>query len=431
MSMVEFENYLRSNGPLSAGDICRRFNISQPTFSRIIRSMRHQLVIGGKARSTRYAISRDIAGVGSIVPLYKIDEDGGSSRAVDMHAIWPKGFYLKSDWFEDLPYFLADLRPNGFLGHLIPLRHPDLSVPADIRLWNADHCLAYLARFETDGIGDLIVGDDAFRKYLSLIKDPPASIAPNERSHLYPKMADDVLAHGPAGSSAGGEQPKFLTSVGPSSTSMIVKFSPPVKDDVSRRHADLLVCEHISHGVLKEHGIDSPRSEIILGGDRFFLEIERFDRVGARGRRGVISLEALAMQFSGTLGRWSDVARGLLQREIIDTEAHHTICWLEAYGTLIANTDMHCGNISFHTRNMAPVRVAPVYDMLPMLYFPSYGQIISKNFEPLPSIMAGTSEWKEVRSAAEDFWVKVSVHTNISDGFRIIARDNAAKIKAL
>lgn len=92
---------------------------------------------------------------------------------------------------------------------------------------------------------------------------------------------------------------------------------------------------------------------------------------------------------------------------------------------------MHCRNISFHTQEAKPVRMAPVYDMLPMLYFPSHGQIVNRPFEPLPSAPSGTGGWQEACAAAEEFWARVSAHTNISDDFKSVARENVSKIKAL
>ncbi|MDQ8208272.1 HipA domain-containing protein [Coraliomargarita sp. SDUM461003] len=52
-------------------------------------------------------------------------------------------------------------------------------------------------------------------------------------------------------------------------------------------------------------------------------------------------------------------------------------------GELIANTDMHWGNLSFFLPEQSPYPLAPVYDMLPMRFRPSStGEVIERTFEP-------------------------------------------------
>lgn len=425
MSLNDLKAFLQDNGPASAADACRALGISQPTFSRLIRAMRRDIVIGGEARATRYALRRVIPDVEPVIPITEINEQGEAFSLADLHPVWPRGFYLqrkdKSEWFDDLPFFLDDLRPNGFLGRLVPLRHPDLANPADIRLWNADHVLAYLTRFEPDGIGNLIVGSESLRRHLS------SGVFPKK---TYPKMADDVLQHGPAGSSAGGEQPKFLTVREPGNVPVLVKFSPPINDGISRRMADLLVCEHIAHRILASSGFAAPRSRLVKGGGRFFLEIERFDRIGS-GRRGLITLGALDAQFAGRLGSWSETARALLQEGIIDEAARSGIVWLDCFGALIADTDRHPGNLSFLTEKLRPTGLAPAYDRLPMLYFPRHGQLIEQNFAPVLPSGASAEGWKTALIAAKKFWRAVSGHPHISADFKKIARQNAERLTGI
>ncbi|TVP80016.1 MAG: hypothetical protein EA353_04940 [Puniceicoccaceae bacterium] len=44
---------------------------------------------------------------------------------------------------------------------------------------------------------------------------------------------------------------------------------------------------------------------------------------------------------------------------------------VERFGELIANTDMHFGNLSYFLPDEAPYPLAPVYDMLPMQFPPA------------------------------------------------------------
>ena len=55
------------------------------------------------------------------------------------------------------------------------------------------------------------------------------------------------------------------------------------------------------------------------------------------------------------------------------------------FGQLIANEDMHEGNLSFQPALPGEVglRLAPVYDMLPMMYAPARGvEIAPREFTP-------------------------------------------------
>lgn len=433
----ELKRYLKMAGPSSAEEISGHLGISQPVFSRLAVRAGGNLSIAGRARSTRYALRREISDVGFSTPIYEILENGESTHFATLHGIWPKGFYLEAGgkktrelFFDDLPYFLEDLRPSGFLGRLIPRRHPELHVPDDVRLWLADHCLKYLVRFGANLIGSFIIGDEAFKLHLSSAKVPPDLVPIGGRPVVYAKMADDVLVLGPAGSSAGGEQPKFLATRGPERTPVLVKFSPPVRDKISERMADLLVCEHIAHGVLEKHGFAAAKSALLTGNGRTFLEIERFDRVGAAGRRGLISLGALVSQFTGAFGSWSEMSLELVRRKIIDEQIHGTIRELELFGRFIANTDMHMANLSFFMKGTDVQGLAPAYDILPMMYTPQHAQLVDRTFEsPLP-MPADSVIRPRALSAAKDFWNRVRTHEQVSAGFKSIARSNAKKIGA-
>lgn len=435
---AELERYLQGAGPSSSEEISQRLGISQPAFSRLISRAGPDLLILGKARKTRYAWRREIPDVGFSAPVYEVLENGKPVHFATLHSIWPKGFYLESKeknvggiFFEDLPYFLEDLRPSGFLGRLIPRRHPELQFPDDVRLWSADHCLRYLVRFGSNLVGDFIVGDAAFELHLASIKNSPDLVSLDDRPTAYAKMADDVLIFGPAGSSAGGEQPKFLATTGDKHTQVIVKFSPPVKDEISERMADLLVCEHIAHGVLKKHGFAAVKSELLTGSGRTFLEIERFDRAESAGRRGLISLGALASQFTGSFGSWSAISMELVRRRIINESVHTVIRELELFGKLIANTDMHSANLSFFMKGTEIQGLAPAYDMLPMMYAPQHAQLIERPFVlPLP-MPTDSHIWPRALSAAKDFWDRVRSWERISAGFRSIARLNLEKIASV
>jgi hypothetical protein len=98
-----------------------------------------------------------------------------------------------------------------------------------------------------------------------------------------------------------------------------------------------------------------------------FLEIERFDRHGAHGRSALCSWAAVNNAWFGLSGRpWSEGAARLLERGLIANETRDAITRLWHFGQLIGNTDMHDSNLSF-VPGEPGLRLAPVYDMLPML----------------------------------------------------------------
>ena len=65
---------------------------------------------------------------------------------------------------------------------------------------------------------------------------------------------------------------------------------------------------------------------------------------------------------------WSDMARTLNRKGVIDAK---TVVLIEdgfRYGELIRNVDMHAGNLSFMLTDTFPLQLAPFYDMLPCAY---------------------------------------------------------------
>ncbi|MBL7685642.1 MAG: HipA domain-containing protein, partial [Deltaproteobacteria bacterium] len=161
---------------------------------------------------------------------------------------------------------------------------------------------------------------------------------------------------------------------------------------------------------------------------------ERFDRVSIgrkEGRKGVLSLEALVNEFVEEARSWSDAAVKLFKQKIISDEMVTQICKLELFGRFIGNTDMHFGNLSFFSEGEKILGIAPVYDMLPMLYAPQGHQIIERNFDPKILSHAELLIAKEMFPLAVGFWGKISEHTQISKSFRMIAKENLQKVENL
>lgn len=440
LQKLKFALYSTTNS--SAKELSAKLGFSQPKISRLLSSFKNEVLVVGKSKNTRYSFLRKINLTTdttiSEFPLFIINQNGTSIHVANLFAVMPKGFYIESkipeinsDFYPDIPYFLDDLRPNGFLGRLIPLKNPGLDFPTDIRLWTSDACIRYWSTLGSDMVGNFIIGEKAFNKFSEITSDIPV----NKKKQLYPKIAKDTLTYGTAGSSAGGEQAKFLITTTSQNNRticavqpLLVKFSPEGGSELAVRIKDLLIAEHLSLQTLKNSGKSAPSTNIVTFASRIFLESERFDRDSKLGgRAGVISLAAVDLNFQGLLGsNWREISAGLLKKKIISQEFHAEIVWRYYYGLLIANNDMHAYNLSFRSYGEKLLGLAPIYDMLPMQFFPKGNEII-KGKDLLasykkPTLLPNDKQyWEPALETAKKFWNRVSKDKRISEEFKRVA----------
>lgn len=187
------------------------------------------------------------------------------------------------------------------------------------------------------------------------------------------------------------------------------------------------MCEHLALNALADHlHLPAARSHIHQAGGRTFLEVERFDRHGAHGRSPVCSWAALNGAFFGLGGKpWTMAALALRDRGFLDEAGRESIELLWHFGQLIANSDMHEGNLSF----LPGLRMAPAYDMLPMLYAPVRGvELPQRQFEPDLPLPAERPRWLAAAGAAQHFWHGASQDSRISTQFRMRCARNARKV---
>lgn len=79
-----------------------------------------------------------------------------------------------------------------------------------------------------------------------------------------------------------------------------------------------------------------------------------------------------------------------------------------------------------------PYRLAPLYDMLPMLYAPgAQGDLGEPTFAPRPPVFEVEEVWGDAASAAQEFWGRASTEAGISKSFRSIARNNRAVVSRM
>ncbi|MFA7242010.1 MAG: type II toxin-antitoxin system HipA family toxin YjjJ [Sulfuricellaceae bacterium] len=418
---------LRS-GPLSAADLYQRLGVSQPTLSRWARGCGATILRLGQARQSRYFRRREIGGV-SRYALYRVTQAGLLEQWGMLNPVMAQGYVVEHptqprlEYFEGLPWYMQDMRPQGFLGRAFARRHAArLGLPEEVNLWSDDQTLRALAALGDDCVGDLLVGEEAASAFLA--QPAPAALAPLLRPSAYPRLAALALAGETAGSSAGGEQPKFTANVlhNGAAAPVLVKFSAPDDNAGSARWRSLLVCEHLALQILGEAGLPVSRSELVMAGNQVFLELQRFDRIGARGRIGIVSLKSLDDAFVGLTANWPRTTETLLRGKHITAAAHDQTQRLYAFGALIGNSDMHFGNLSFLHDGVRPLSLAPAYDMLPMHFAPRSSGHIPTDLPPLnlktdPPLPV----WRAMLPLAHDYWQRVADHPLIGDEFRGIA----------
>jgi len=428
----------RQGGVLSSAELQELLGASQPTVSRalapLIQSGQVQKV--GAARSQRYVLPRAIAGIGREVPIMRVNEHGQPSpfaRLVPLAggAVWVDEADGVSAQHGGLPWFLDDMRPQGFMGRTFAHAHPELQLGSDPRHWNDDDVLRALALFGDDLPGNLIVGEAAFQRFHTL----PERASRADSAADYPRLAEQAMQGTLGGSSAGGEQPKFCTVT--AGRHVLVKFSPAGDAPVDQRTRDLLVCEHLALQTLADAGLPAARTEVFNGAGRVFLEAERFDRTTAQGpdgervhgRVGMVSLQVYDAEYVGEMDNWAATANRMLARGLLSAQDARHLRLLEAYGILIANTDRHYGNISLLLAG-DDWTLSPTYDMLPMLYAPIGGELVPRDFtaRPLQPTAATLPEWAQARALAALFWQAAAGDARISPGFRALAAENLSHI---
>ncbi len=429
-----------AKGPADALGLTRALGISQPTLSRALAALQRQqrVVRIGTTRGARYGLARAVDAIGSRWPLFRVDQSGRLSELGPLHALQRDFFYASSGpgrirgVAEGVPYFLQDARPSGFLGRAVLHTFPELALPARIVDWNDDHFLPYLTRHAPDNVGDLILGEGSVDRYLAQAHRTLA-VKSAERASQYAALAAAAMSGTPAGSSVQGEQPKFLVQVDEDErrTPVLVKFSPPRKSEAGQRWADLLLAEHLAHELLARNGLPSCRSGWFPFGERAYLEVERFDRFGAEGRRGAVSLYAVDLARYGKLDSWSECARRLEGEGLLTAQHAEWIRLLDVFAQLIANTDRHFGNITLLDDYEGPFQLAPVYDMLPMLFAPLHEQLIERFYEPAPPTATSLSVWGRARSLAIDYWTLLAGDTRLSRPFRALCARCLEALKVL
>ncbi len=125
---------LRKGGLLRGAEIQRELGISQPMVSRLMREAGSLVGRFGRSVATRYALTREIAGLGRHSPVFRVDDRGRPNPHGLLHFLAAGGYWLERESgdgqsFSGLPPFVEDMRPQGYIGRRFPAVYPELKLP--------------------------------------------------------------------------------------------------------------------------------------------------------------------------------------------------------------------------------------------------------------------------------------------------------------
>jgi hypothetical protein len=376
-----------------------------------------EIVTLGAARSTHYALRDSFRGLPDM-PVYRVNAAGQIEALGQLMPVRPDGFVMRdangqTSYHAGLPWWLTDMRPQGFLGRAYARQHATgMGLPADVRHWSDTDALRALLRNGSDAVGNVLLGDLARDRFVNA----PAPVAAGADD--YPRLATEALTAGDTSSSAGGEQPKFCTWS--DRGHVLVKFSVAEDNPIAARWRDLLLAEHLALQTLAAAGVSTAASRVVDVGVQRFLELERFDRSGAFGRRALMSLAALDGEFVGNAtAPWPVVTAELARQKVITEQARADATLLYAFGTLIGNTDMHAGNLSFVSDQGRPYALSPAYDMLPMAFSPTAGGVVMDTVSSAhihPAVDGAT--WRAAHGLAQTYLARLRSDTGFSAAFQ-------------
>lgn len=427
---ISIKEYLE-RGPATSKEIQAHTGLKQSAVSRQLRELGGRVVRFQNGRTPRYALTRNAFGGDDNLPLSMVDAHGNTVLAAHIRPLAHGGFFVepapgmpslllgsgKNGLYDDLPFFLLDLSPQGFLGRQIAeeMSTQNNDFPSDPRNWHTKHIGRYLISNGDDLPGNFKFGEQALLR----VRRKPAVVTEQH----YPALANSVMSGVIPGSSAGGEQPKFTAFSGNRLAHVIVKFSPLGDNEVARRWRDILITEYHAAEAIHDKNFPAAETRLIEMEGRIFLESQRFDRRGEYGRMSMVSLQSIDAEFTGLGSGWPQVMGALLQDELVSDEHVYDAVCLWHFGLLINNTDMHLGNLSLAIDGSV-FRLLPLYDMCSMGFAPRGGEVNPYNFVPAepkvasPSVETSHNISNIAKSMARDFWERVATDNRISPEFK-------------
>ena len=440
---LSIEDYLAVHGPATAKALQAHTGMSQAAVSRRLKALGNRIVRISNGRTPHYALARSAFAPDVEIPLIRVDTYGNSESIAGIVPLAHGGFFVRlmpeaprvllglsqNGLYDGLPWFLDDMRPQGFIGRRIAeqLAAGPGGFPPDPRLWNSDQVLRYLLAAGDDLPGNLTCGD---RARIHIRRKPE-----NADDANYPALADEVMSGYVPSSSAGGEQPKFTIFNRSQQAHVIVKFTSRDDNAVAERWRDILVTEYHAAKILGESS--AARTRLLEANGRLFLESRRFDRHEEYGRLSMFSLQALDNEFAGTGASWPEIMLALYEKGLVSWKDTLDATRLFLFGRLINNTDMHPGNLSLAMEGDG-FKLLPAYDMCSMGFAPrANGELPLFAFKPsfVPVLkrvpdFSGKDErdmWQLVLETATKFWDAVAEDSRISAAFKKFLRANPVR----
>ena len=413
---------------------------SQATVSRLLEDMSGSVLVFGKARATRYGLPKSIRGHGAQHPVWWTDVEGRVRKIGTLSLLTGDTLCVETDHVQAVttgafPWFLAPLRVQGFLGRLHAQRLERSGIGGNPEQWGLESVL-FSALHLHDASGAMTIGmsdahpNESVEGQLTHVLTPDESL-----SNAFDRLAANVATTLPVGSSAGGEQPKFLAIIDSrgdqAARHVLVKFAPPRGTPFGERWHDLLHAEVLANQTLADHGVTVAKSFIVESKTRTYFVSERFDRLGEHGRRHVISVGDAHKAFvADSYSNWAATCGALSrQRRLSELDAERAAALL-AFGRLIGNSDMHSGNLSLFVEleDLAKGRftLAPVYDMLPMRWRPN--PVLGEAPDYTPFEVDAYAATTGAACPAHEFWQRLAKSKKVSAGMVKLAGEMARRV---
>jgi len=125
----------------------------------------------GAARSIQYALRNTLRGLPDI-PVYRVGVEGRIRRLGMLNPVRPDGFVMTQEdgvtrHSDGLPWWLFDMRPQGYLGRAYSARHGAELGPQQLGEWTDTHFLRAFLAHGQDVVGNLLLGDLACDRFLA------------------------------------------------------------------------------------------------------------------------------------------------------------------------------------------------------------------------------------------------------------------------
>ncbi|MDQ6955617.1 MAG: hypothetical protein Q9M21_00325, partial [Mariprofundaceae bacterium] len=176
---LSIQQCLQEN-PMSSKQLQDKTGLSQTVVARQIRELGERIIKISNGRPPIYALTQNAFGSDDNLLLCIVDAYGHNTAIANLRPLAHGGFFVQervglpslllgeagNGVYEDLPYFIDDLRPQGFLGRQIAseLSKQSDDFPSNPERWNANHIGRYLISNGDDLPGNLKFGQQAYNR---------------------------------------------------------------------------------------------------------------------------------------------------------------------------------------------------------------------------------------------------------------------------